>query len=98
MSKKLLLPLLLLMMTPMAVKAAGYTPEPNRYDLVKPVKMGKLLLRPTFNACGFYFGTAQKTDIKVEFKKSSEENWQAALTPEFFYEKDKKNRVISEYR
>ena len=88
----------MLLMASAVLQAAEYVPEKNRFDLVKPVKMGELLLRPTFNACGFYFGTAKKSDIKVEFKKSADSVWQAALTPEFFYEKDAKGRVMSEYR
>ena len=59
MFRKIMLTALMLLMASAVLQAAEYVPEKNRFDLVKPVKMGELLLRPTFNACGFYFGTAK---------------------------------------
>lgn len=69
----------------------------KRLDVIKPVALGKLLLRPTFNSCGFYFGTKRVDNIAVEFKKSSAKNWNKALVPEFFFE-SLPPKIMSEYR
>ena len=69
----------------------------ERLKLVKPVAQGKLLLRPTFNSCGFYFGTKRLKNITVEFKKSTAKNWEKALVPEFYFE-SLKPLIMSEYR
>ena len=74
--------------------------EYNRLELIKPVKAGELLLRPTFNACGFYFGTSKVEDPVVEFRKKGTDKWLPALTPEHFFEnKNTKTKlVMNEYR
>ena len=71
--------------------------EPTRLKLIAPVKMGELMLRPTFNSCSVYFGSTKRNSITLEYKKSSENVWQKALTPYFFTEADDKI-VMSEYR
>ena len=71
--------------------------EPNRLKLIKPVKMGDIMLRPTFNSCSVYFGSVRRPGIALEFKKSGSDVWQKALTPYFFTEADDKI-VMSEYR
>ena len=58
------------------------------------------MLRPTFNACGFYFGTSKVENPIVEFRKKGSGKWQLALTPEHFFENKntKKKLVMNEYR
>ena len=74
--------------------------EKNRLELAKPVKMGTLMFRPTFNACGFYFGTDKVADPVVQFRKKGASAWVDALTPVHFFE-DKNTTsglVMNEYR
>ena len=74
--------------------------ENNRLELINPVKQGELLLRPTFNSCGFYFGTSKVENPILEFRKKGSGKWQLALTPEHFFENKntKKKLVMNEYR
>ena len=98
MAKKLLTVLFLLFAVPVICMAFNY--EKNRLELIKPVKSGKLLLRPTFNACGFYYGTSKVTDPVLEFRKSGSSKWQTAFTPIHFFE-DKNTTtglIMNEYR
>ena len=81
-------------------KIVGSPYEKNRLELAKPVKKGVLMFRPTFNACGFYFGTDKVKDPVVQFRKKGEGDWQTALTPVHFFE-DKNTTtglVMNEYR
>ena len=59
MNKKvvLLLALVTAFIVTAAPKAKATQYEPNRLELIQPVKMGQLVLRPTFNSCSFYYGT-----------------------------------------
>ena len=74
--------------------------EKNRLELIKPVKMGELLLRPTFNACGFYYGTDKVDNPVLQFRKAGESKWQDAFTPVHFFEDQntKSGLVMNEYR
>lgn len=71
--------------------------EKNRLNKIKPVKMGKLLLRPTFNSCGIYFGSPRVDNVALEFKKSTDTAWQKALNPDYFFESSQEC-FMSEYR
>ena len=71
--------------------------EKNRLKKINPVKLGKLLLRPTFNACGIYFGSARVADANIEFKKSTSSKWQKAVAPIYFFECSQ-GLTMSEYR
>ena len=71
--------------------------EPDRLKLLNPVKLGGLVLRPTFNSCSVYYGSAKRANIALEYKKSSEKVWKKAFAPYFFTETDGKI-LMSEYR
>ncbi len=71
--------------------------EKGRLKLAKPVAMGKLMLRPTFNSCSVYFGTPRLADITLEFKKSAQKKWQKALAPDYFFEQSE-GMTMAEYR
>ena len=74
--------------------------EKNRLELIKPVKKGELLLRPTFNSCGFYYGTSKVEDPVLEFRKRGSSKWVKALAPIHYYEDKNTTRglVMNEYR
>lgn len=69
----------------------------DRLKLINPMKQGELLLRPTFNACGVYFGSPRVKNVVLEFKKSTSDKWEKALAPEYFYEASE-DRYMVEYR
>ena len=74
--------------------------EKNRLEIIQPVESGKLLLRPTFNSCGFYYGTDKVESPVLEFRKKGADEWKKALTPVHFFE-DKNTTtglVMNEYR
>ena len=80
-----------------AAKTTKY--EPNRLELIQPVNMGQLVLRPTFNSCSFYYGTDKLDEPVVKFRKQGGA-WRKAFTPTHFFE-DKNtttNLVMNEYR
>ena len=57
-----------------APKSKAQTYEKNRLELIKPVKKGVLQLRPTFNSCGFYFGSSKVKSPVLEYRKSGSGN------------------------
>ena len=69
-----------------APKRNAQTYEKNRLELIKPVKKGVLQLRPTFNSCGFYFGSSKVKSPVLEYRKSGSGKWLAAFTPVHFFE------------
>ena len=73
--------------------------EKNRLELAKPMKKGEILLRPTFNACGFYFGCDKVDNPVLEFRKKGGQ-WQKAFTPVHFFEDGNTTTglVMNEYR
>ena len=73
--------------------------EKNRLELIKPMKEGELLTRPTFNSCGFYFGCDKIDNPVLQFRKKGGE-WQQAFAPVHFYEDGNTTTglVMNEYR
>lgn len=74
--------------------------EKNRLELIKPMKQGELLTRPTFNSCGFYYGCGEVEDPVLQFRKQGTKEWQLAMTPVHFYENTNTTTglVMDEYR
>ena len=83
-----------------APKRKAQTYEKNRLELIKPVKKGVLQLRPTFNSCGFYFGSSKVKSPVLEYRKSGSGKWLAAFTPVHFFENKNtvSGLVMNEYR
>ena len=80
-----------------AILARPY--EKNRLELAKPVKKGEMLLRPTFNSCGFYYGCDKVGTPVLQFRKQGGE-WQKAFAPVHFFENENTTTglVMNEYR
>ena len=74
--------------------------EKNRLEIIKPMKAGELLLRPTFNSCGFYFGTDKVESPVLEFRKKGSSKWRTAFAPVHFFEDGNTTSglVMNEYR
>ena len=74
--------------------------EKNRLEIIKPMNAGELLLRPTFNSCGFYFGTDKVESPVLEFRKKGSSEWREAFTPVHFFEDGNTTTglVMNEYR
>ena len=73
--------------------------EKNRLELIKPMKKGQLLLRPTFNSCSFYYGCGKLENPVLEFRKKGGA-WRRAFAPVHYFE-DKYTTtglVMDEYR
>ena len=80
--------------------AAKQNFEKNRLEIIKPMKDNEILLRPTFNSCGFYFGTDKVDSPVLEFRKKGSSKWLEALTPVHFTEDGNTTTglVMNEYR
>ena len=74
--------------------------EKNRLEIIKPMKAGELLLRPTFNSCGFYFGIDKVESPVLEFRKKGSSKWRTAFAPVHFFEDGNTTSglVMNEYR
>ena len=74
--------------------------EKNRLEIIKPMKAGELLLRPTFNSCGFYFGTDKVESPVLEFRKKGSSKWRTAFAPVHFFEDGNTTSglIMNEYR
>ena len=68
------------------LEPATATSPRSRENLVKAVNPGELLLRPTFNSCGFYFGAPELKNPLLQFRKTGTVEWQSALSPVYFKE------------
>ena len=94
------LPAILMVLFAAAAVYCAQTYEKNRLEIIKPMKDNEILLRPTFNSCGFYFGTDKVDSPVLEFRKKGSSKWLEALTPVHFTEDGNTTTglVMNEYR
>ena len=59
----------------------------KRAELIAPVAEGVLRCRPTFNACGVYYGAAAAIEgLKLEYRRKGAEEWRAVGDFPYFEE------------